>query len=182
MRELALHILDIIMNSIEAGATRVILVIMESVKNNGLTIVIRDNGRGMPPDLIETVHNPFMTTRTSREVGMGISLFKQAAERCDGYLDIKSQVGRGTTVSAFFKLNHLDRSPLGNIEETLTNLIVGSPDVHFVYLHKTDNRRFCFDSYWMFARMDEWEKSLYEMVAPAQDHLVALRHKIDSVA
>lgn len=182
MRELSLHILDIITNAIEAGATRVILLIEESALHDRLRIVIRDNGRGMPPELIRQVTDPFTTSRTTRQVGMGLPLWAQAAERCGGGLDILSQEGCGTTVDAVFRLHHLNRVPLGDIAGTMINLIIGAQDVHFYYRHHTDRGCFGFDSYWFYARMAESGESLYALAPKATTVIGERLRRIDSRA
>ena len=182
MREISLHILDIITNSIEAGATRVILVIEESKDQNLLKIRIRDNGRGMSPELLKKVLDPFVTTRTTRSVGMGLSLYKFAAEQSKGQFEIKSELGKGTLVTAEFQLNNFNRAPLGNIAESVVNLIIGAIDVHLVYINKSDEGVFTFDSYWLLARMAERDCSLYEMVKPAITSINKLLNKINSTA
>ncbi len=167
MRELSLHILDIITNSIEAGATRVILLIEELESQNRLRIVVRDNGRGMSPEILKQVMDPFTTTRTTRPVGMGLPLWSQAAERSGGKIEIFSPEGQGTTVVAEFRLHHLNRAPLGDIAGTMVNLIVSAQDVHFYYLHCTDSGCFGFDSYWLYGRMAETGESLYALLPKA---------------
>ncbi len=168
MRELSLHILDIVTNSVEAEASRVILWIDESIAGNLLRIRVRDNGRGMTRAMIDRVTDPFVTTRTTRAVGMGLPLLQQAAASCGGRLEIESQPGRGTTLQATFAHNSLNRSPLGDIAATVVNLIIGAPEVHFVYGHRTDGGYFTFDSYWFYARMAERDCSQYMLVEPAQ--------------
>jgi len=125
MRELSLHILDVLQNSLEAGATLVELIIEENLAADRLAITVRDNGRGMDEVQLARVYDPFFTTRRTRHVGLGIPLFKAAAERCNGDLTITSQVGRGTTLVATFQHSHLDRAPLGDITETLMAVILG---------------------------------------------------------
>ena len=98
MKELSLHILDITQNSIRAQAQLVKLVIVESPANNQLTIIIEDDGCGIPADRLLHITDPFVTTRTTRRVGLGLSLFKAAAEACGGYFEISSTVGVGTKV------------------------------------------------------------------------------------
>lgn len=80
-------------------------------------------------------------------------------------------MGKGTTVTAGFRLNNLNRVPLGDMAETLVNLILGAQDVHFCYHHRTDRGRFCFDSYWLFARMAERDCSIYDVVDPAKERI-----------
>jgi hypothetical protein len=106
---------------------------------------------------------------------MGIPLLRQAAISSNGNLVITSQIGKGTQLSVTFQCNHLNRAPLGDIAETLVNLVIGTPDVHFVYGHRTDSGYFTFDSYWFYGRMAELDCSQYALVTPARaliyDHL-----------
>ena len=71
MRELSLHIMDVVENGIAAGATLIDITVAERRKENRLEITIKDNGRGIPAHLLEQVLNPFYTTRTTRRVGLG---------------------------------------------------------------------------------------------------------------
>ena len=96
MNDLSMHILDIIQNSISAGATRVSLTVDENPAADLLTIVIGDNGRGMTPGQVSRLSDPFFTSRTTRKVGMGIPLLKQSAEQSGGEVRITSEPGRGT--------------------------------------------------------------------------------------
>jgi hypothetical protein len=163
LRELSLHILDIVTNSIEAGATRVIICIDESARSNTLRIRIKDNGRGMSRELIERVLDPFVTTRTTRPVGLGLSLLYQAATDCEGSMKISSVLGKETLVDVMFKLNSLNRMPLGEIGETLANICIASPDIHFFYRHITDSGRFAFDSFWYLVQMIEQNCSMPQL-------------------
>ena len=181
MRELSLHILDIVTNSIEAEATRIILWIEESMDKNLFSITIRDNGHGMSQELIDRVIDPFVTTRTTRPVGMGLPLLRQAAMACGGDLHISSRVGKGTILNAHFLNNSLNRAPLGEISETMVNLIIGAPEVHFLYGHLTDHGYFTFDSYWFYARMAELDCSQYTLVEPAQKWIKDKLLQIESV-
>ena len=134
MRELSLHILDALENSLEAGATLVELVIEEDLAADWLTITIRDDGRGMSEDQLGRITDPFFTTRSTRHVGLGIPLFAAAAERCDGSLTVRSQPGKGTTLQATFRHSHIDRAPLGDITGTLLAIILqGSCDLHYIH-------------------------------------------------
>ncbi|RCW49260.1 MULTISPECIES: ATP-binding protein [unclassified Halanaerobium] len=147
MRELTLHILDIIENSREAGADLIKLKIFEQPEQDSLKIFLKDNGSGIDEDKLEDITNPFVTTRTTREVGLGLSLFKQAAERCGGNFYIKSEKGKGTEVMVEFPYNHIDRAPLGDIITTIISFIaVNGDSIDLIYRHKFKNREFCFDS------------------------------------
>ena len=132
--------MDLVQNSLTAGASRVEIRIEESLKEDRLAIEIRDNGKGIPKEMVSRVTNPFVTSRTTRPVGLGLSLFKEAAERCGGGMEVHSEVGRGTRVAAWFQLDHFDRAPLGNIGETMGVLITGNPGVDFAYEHRVDGK------------------------------------------
>jgi hypothetical protein len=154
MRELSLHILDILENSLEAGATAIELVIEEDKSADRLTITVRDDGRGMSEVQVDRVFDPFFTTRSTRHVGLGVPLFKAAAERCNGNLTVTSQPGEGTTLQATFQHSHIDRAPLGDIEGTLLAFILsGSCDVH--YVHRVDGQEFEFHTADMRAELGE---------------------------
>ena len=146
MRELSLHIMDVIENGIAAGASLITLKISEDHKNNLLQVTIIDNGCGIPEELMDRVMDPFYTTRTTRRVGLGLSLFREASRRCEGEFHIESKVGKGTEVCATFQLDHIDMAPLGDMAGSITCLIMGNPEVDFVYVHKADNRLFEIDT------------------------------------
>lgn len=146
MRELSLHILDALENSVEAGATRIELRIEEDLRKDILRIVIRDNGRGMSKEFVQQVLNPFVTTRTTRHVGLGLPLFAAAARRCNGDLHIESEVGVGTTVTATFQHSHIDRAPLGDIPGTLMAIILSDRAVDVLYKHRVGRRTFELDT------------------------------------
>ncbi len=143
MKELSLNILDIVQNSISAEATLIKILLAET--DETLRITIEDNGRGMSPEFLSTVIDPFSTTRKTRKVGMGIPLFKLAAEQTGGELTITSQTrdmgpdDHGTVISAFFYKNHMDFTPLGDVVSTLISLIQGCPEVDFLFEHTLPN-------------------------------------------
>jgi len=146
VREMSLHIMDVAENGIGAGASLIQIGVAEDRNANRLTVTIRDNGRGIPADLLDKVMDPFYTTRTTRRVGLGLSLFREASRRCEGTFEIKSREGEGTEVRASFRLDHIDLAPLGDMVGSLTSLIVGNPEVDFVYTHEVDGRVFRLDT------------------------------------
>ncbi len=143
VKELSLHILDVSENGINAGADLVRITVEEARTDNRLRIIIADNGRGIPAGLIQNVTDPFYTTRTTRRVGLGLSLFEAAARQCNGSMRVESMPGKGTSVTAEFEYNHIDRAPLGDMVGTLISLIIGYPDVEFEYIHTVNSR--CFE-------------------------------------
>ena len=100
MRELSLKVLDIAQNSITANASLITVEVIEDTVLHTLSIDIIDNGKGMSEEQLLSVRDPFFTTRTTRKVGMGIPLFKLAAEQTGGRFSINSALGKGTVVLA----------------------------------------------------------------------------------
>jgi len=142
LQDLSLHILDIVENSITAGAKHVEIAITEDLEKDSLSIEIMDDGKGMDKSFVKKATSPFVSTRTERRVGFGLSLLAQAARMSNGSLTIHSEPYRGTKVKAVFQYSHIDRQPLGNIGDTLLTLIVGNPHVEFVYRHQRGVREF----------------------------------------
>ena len=145
MKELSLHILDITKNSVSAGATHIRLALTET-EDHVLTIVIADNGRGMSPEFLARVTDPFTTTRTTRKVGMGLPLYRMAAEQTGGSLAIESTLGVGTTVTTLFHTDHLDCAPLGDLPGVIALLIQGSPSVDFTLERSTPKGSYVFST------------------------------------
>jgi len=146
MDELSLNILDIAQNSIAAGAALVEIDIEEDNTLDRLTIRVKDNGKGMSEDFLEKVHDPFITTRTTRKIGLGISFFKEAAEITGGYISIQSELGVGTTITGVFVLSHIDRQPLGNLTDTVITLVSLNPEIDFNICYKVDTNEFLFST------------------------------------
>ena len=140
MRELSLNVLDIAQNSISAGALLVEIEVIEDSASHELLIGIYDDGKGMTPEQLESVRDPFFTTRTTRKVGMGIPLFKFAAEMTGGRLEMESEVGVGTRVRAYFKTDHLDFTPIGDMTSTMISLITMNLHMDFLYRRKVDDK------------------------------------------
>lgn len=146
MKDLSLHILDIVQNSIRANGKVIRIDINEDQKKNELVIDIMDNGMGVEKNLINKIRDPFYTTRTTRKTGLGIPLLEQAARQTGGDLLINSKLGRGTHLNVKFVYDHIDRPPLGNISATMINLIGANPEVQFVYSHRINNNIFEFNT------------------------------------
>jgi len=145
VKEISLHILDIAENSVKAGADMISISLSENLKKDTLDIIIADNGKGMNADAIKTITDPFTTSRTTRRVGLGIPFLKAAAEACNGFLFIKSESGEGTTLHAQFQHSHIDRMPIGNLQATLMQLLIGYPKIHWIFNISRDDNSFLLD-------------------------------------
>lgn len=146
MKELSLHILDIVQNSITAKATRIDIKVAENPDKNQLTITITDNGSGMSPTALKQATDPYYTSRQTRKVGLGLSLFKQAAEQCGGCFKIISDPETGTKIKVSMQYKHIDRQPMGDIAGVITLLASSNPDIYFRYEHKTPSGKYVFDT------------------------------------
>ena len=132
MKDLSMHIMDILQNSTRAKANNITLEVLENYDADTLTLIFKDDGCGMSAETVEKVTNPFFTTRTTRKVGLGLPLLKQNTEMTGGSMTIDSEVGVGTTVTAVFGLTHLDRPPLGDLAGTMVLTIAAHPEIHFI--------------------------------------------------
>lgn len=146
MQELSLNILDIAENSVKAGASLITVAVCYRPAADRLTVTISDDGCGMDAETVRKVTDPFYTTRTTRQVGMGLPLWKMAAEMTGGTMTVESAPGVGTTVTAVFGLSHIDRLPLGDLPQTMATLIGGSPEKDFRLEFEYDGVRFAADT------------------------------------
>ena len=131
MIDLSMHILDIVENSVIAGASRVSIEIEEDNRKGIMSIIITDDGKGMTEEELRRALDPFYTTKKRKRVGLGLPMLNRTAQQCCGSLEIQSHPGRGTQVKAIFMLNHIDCPPLGDINETLRVIVAGNPGVDF---------------------------------------------------
>jgi len=146
VQDLSLHILDIVENSLAAGARRVEIRIREDLPADRMVIEIKDDGSGMDEAMVKQALDPFFTTKTTRRMGLGLPLLAEACRICNGELCLQSCPGKGTTVKATFQHGHIDRKPLGQMGDTLITLIVGHPEVELLYEHRKDGKVFSLDT------------------------------------
>lgn len=146
MEDISLHILDIVQNSIDAGAKDICITIIQNREEQFLELIIQDNGKGINRELIDKIIDPFYTTRKTRKVGMGLSLLKQNAEQTGGWLKIESIENIGTKIKAHFKTDHIDMIPEGNIPLSIKTIILGNPDIRLKFYYNYDNEFFSFDT------------------------------------
>ncbi len=145
MKDLSLHIMDIVQNAIKAKATNIEISIIDKNATT-IDISISDNGSGIAPEMLVTVDDPYTTGRTTRKVGLGIPLFKQNAERTGGKLKIASELGKGTQLSALFYQNNIDCLPLGDVSGVIALLVNANPNIDFKYTHIVNNKEYVFNT------------------------------------
>lgn len=145
MNDLSLHILDAAQNSIAAGAENIVVSVCDG-EGGARRIEVRDDGCGMSAEMLACVTSPFATSRESRRVGLGVPLFKLAAELTGGSLRVESEQGKGTRLTAVWITGHIDCPPLGDMGETMALLIGQNPGIRFVYRRRAAQGAFTLDT------------------------------------
>lgn len=175
MKELSLNILDVALNSVKANAALTEISILEDEEK--LTLTITDNGCGMTKEILNSVTDPFCTTRTTRKVGMGIPLLKLQAEQTGGYLEITSKhidefpKEHGTCVKTVFYKKHIDFTPLGDVVSSITTLIQGNPDTDFAFSHKTESGMVFLDTRQIREILENIPLDSYEVIKWIEEYL-----------
>jgi len=146
MKDISYHILDIVQNSLHAGAEQIIVDVAEETKNGTLGLKIKDNGLGMTSDELKVATDPFYTTSVTKKVGLGLPLLKQNAELTGGTFHIKSVKNHGTVVFAEFISTNIDMIPMGDMALTFKTLIAMNPEKDITYRHKRDGQEFILDT------------------------------------
>lgn len=146
MQDIAMHLLDIGMNSIHAKATHINIDLCQDRIKQEFMLQIRDNGCGMIEEVQQQAMDPFYTTRTTRRVGLGIAFLKAATELCDGRFRLTSRVNEGTQIEAVFQTNHWDCPPEGDLGEALVNLLVYDESIRFTIIYRNEQDSFVLDT------------------------------------
>jgi anti-sigma regulatory factor (Ser/Thr protein kinase) len=146
LEDLSLHILDVAENSLRAGARWIRISIREVLEQDLLELTIEDDGKGMPPDLVRKVLDPFTTTKEDRRIGLGLPLLADAAREAGGEVTVESKPDKGTRIRATFRHGHIDRKPLGDVASTVVSLLVACPDLELEFEHRRGEEAFRFDT------------------------------------
>ena len=176
MKELSLNILDIVQNSITAGAEHIGIALLEDADGK-LTLRITDDGCGMKPEMLSRVTDPFTTSRTTRKVGLGLPLLRLAAEQTGGSLSIESvsadddPIGHGTVTTAVFDTKHIDMTPLGDVVPTLITILQGHPEIDYVFLHDTPQHTVRLDTRELRAVLGNVSLASFEVLTWIGDYL-----------
>ncbi len=127
MQDISLHIMDVMENSLAAGAGRIDVGLWD--EGERLHVEIRDDGRGMSQGQRARAADPFYTTKPGKRVGLGLALLAQAARESGGSFEVSSEPGKGTSVHAVFVRTHPDCKPLGDVVGTVRLLRLSHPEV-----------------------------------------------------
>jgi hypothetical protein len=146
MKDISFHILDIVQNSLHAGADKIIIEMIENTKEGTLKLIITDNGSGMDQNMLKQVTDPFFTSSTTKKVGLGLPLLKQNAEQTGGAFEVSSELNKGTVVTAVFNTRNIDMIPEGDLASTMRTLIASEPLKNFTYRQEKDGEEFELDT------------------------------------
>ena len=128
---------DITQNAVEAGADTVEL----EVSDGGVEFrfLVRDNGKGMTEEELHRAIDPFVTDgikHPHRKVGLGLPFLIQTAEQSGGGWDIKSEKGKGTTVTAWFDSGNVDTPPVGDLPGMFRTILMFDSKAEIVIRRK----------------------------------------------
>ncbi|HEY5141563.1 MAG TPA: ATP-binding protein [Methylococcales bacterium] len=169
MRELSLHILDLVENSVRAGASVICVGIAVDSVSDSLVISVEDNGPGFGVPA-ETAFDPFYTTKEGKKMGLGLSLFRGTVERASGNVWAgKSEHFGGAAIRATMWLGHVDRSPMGNLARSMAGMVCTNPEIDFRVLLNLDGQEHFLSSAQLFEESGydslEAAEKVYEWVA-----------------
>jgi PAS domain S-box-containing protein len=97
LREVLVNLIFNAMEAIPAGGN---ITLYTENKDNGISLILSDDGVGMTPDMRQHVFVPFFTTKPGR-VGLGLSVCYGILQRHGGTIDIQSEIGEGTTIKVW---------------------------------------------------------------------------------
>lgn len=180
MKELSLYLLDIAQNSIAAGCKHLELTLTED-REGMLKLIVRDDGKGMSPELLARVKDPFTTSRTTRKVGLGIPLLTLAAEQTGGEVSIESTEGVGTTLTATFDRRSIDCPPMGDLAEAAALLIQGAEAVELTLTHQAGEKGYTFSTRTLRDILgEEIPLSSPEVFEWIRDYLAQQEHELET--
>ena len=97
------NLLENALQAVEDGRGAVVLAVSRS--DTHWLFSVRDNGRGMPPDVVARMFQPFFTTRTDG-TGLGLAIARGVARAHGGGIDVVSAAGEGTEFVMTISLGH----------------------------------------------------------------------------
>ena len=130
-------IADTAQNSIEAGAKRIEVSVVED--GSTISVSIADNGKGMDEATRRRAFDPFFTEagkHDKRRVGLGLPMLKQICEMCGGGVTLESERGVGTTLRYSFDAKNIDLPPMGDLPGAVLTLFNYPGDFELVFTHR----------------------------------------------
>ncbi|MCI5773733.1 MAG: ATP-binding protein [Erysipelotrichaceae bacterium] len=146
MQDLAMYIIEIMMNSIHADSHHILCHIEINKQTKELIFIVEDDGKGMDKELLAKITDPFVTSRKTRKIGLGVALLQSLCDQCEGKLIVKSYPHIGTITIASLPYDHWDVPPLGDIGEMMMFCIQADPTIEYVLRYIKDDHDFFFDT------------------------------------
>jgi two-component system sensor histidine kinase RegB len=101
VRALALALRGVTKNACEAAPESTRVTFTVRTRERQIEVEIADRGAGMAPEVLERAGEPFFTTKPAgKGMGLGLFLARSVIERMGGSLELDSQTGVGTRVTA----------------------------------------------------------------------------------
>ncbi|MDX9994437.1 MAG: response regulator [Rhodocyclaceae bacterium] len=100
--------MNLVVNAAQAIEDKgVITITTASVDADTVSVSIADTGKGMSPEVLAHIFEPFYTTKpVGKGTGLGLSLAWEIVERHHGRIEAVSEPGRGTCFTIFLPINH----------------------------------------------------------------------------
>ncbi len=146
VRDLCFHIVDLVQNSVAAGAKRVTVSLSDSAASDEILLSVGDDGRGMDAATAANARDPFYTSKGFKKVGLGLPLLEATSQACHGDFDLESEPGAGTTVQARLEKSHWDCPPLGDLSDTMLELLVSLDTINLDFRYHGDRGDFSITS------------------------------------
>jgi hypothetical protein len=144
MDNLCIYLLDLIQNSIAANAP---LIELHIVENDMLHVSIKDNGKGMSKETLDQATSPFYSSRTTRKVGLGLSMMKMLIEQTEGSFELHSELGKGIELNFSINLKHIDAPDMGDIGELIYMISIHQEVKDFIFIYQVNDKRYTYNLY-----------------------------------
>lgn len=146
VQDICFHIFDLVQNAVAAGAHTVRVSLLDSAASDEIKLTVQDDGRGMDAVTAARARDPFYTSKGFKKVGLGLPLLEGTTAACHGDFELDSEPGRGTTIQARLEKSHWDCPPLGNLSDTMLELLVSLDEVDLKFHFSGDRGEFSISS------------------------------------
>jgi len=140
MNDLSRHVLDLLENSLRAGATRIQVGLAVFTGADRLELLIEDNGPGIQGEP-QCATDPFFTTKYEKKTGLGLSLFQAAVEAAGGAIRLGRSPLGGLRVSGSMRLSNVDRKPVGDMAASFFAVLLTHPEVELAFALDVDAKK-----------------------------------------
>jgi PAS domain S-box-containing protein len=107
-------VINMISNAAEAMVPSILapkIIVSTFIKDGHVSVRVIDNGPGIPPEVLARIREPLFTTK-SFGTGLGVPAVEQIAVQHGGRLDVKSDVGVGSTFTVWLPLAHAETAAI----------------------------------------------------------------------